>query len=232
MKILILSHSLIAGLYLTFFLLLTTLLFAKKTELFDSIREKVKILRMIVEAALLGTGIALLLQSGYSGQIWLWTKIGLVAVAIGVGIVGMKNKSIFFMVLATMILVYVYGVAETKSLTMKPKAVQAQEIFNQEMSKRDSQPTMMEGRPASSEPIDPAFIEGKSLYLVHCIQCHGADGSLGAGGAKKLEETLLTDAEISTLITNGSKGKMPDLPFLKAKQKEKIILYVRSFKEE
>ena len=220
MKILVLSHVLSAGLYLTFFIFLTTLLFARKRDLFDRVREKVKIPRMILEFFLLGTGIALLTQSAYTGDTWLWAKIALVAISIGIGVVGMKKKSIFFMVVATMILVYVYGVAETKSLTMKPKSKQVQERIDSETKKNED----------SSNPVDQAAIESKSLYMTYCVQCHGEDGAMGFSSAKNLQETVLTDSEISVLISKG-KGVMPGFPYLKDAEKGKIISYLRGFRK-
>jgi mono/diheme cytochrome c family protein len=51
-------------------------------------------------------------------------------------------------------------------------------------------------------------INAQDLYIVKCVDCHGADGKLGVAGAKNLAETKLTVDEVKKQITNG-KGAMP-----------------------
>ena len=55
--------------------------------------------------------------------------------------------------------------------------------------------------------------QGASLYTMHCAQCHGEDGKLGASGAKDLSASRLSDAQITTIIKNG-KGAMPSMKAL------------------
>lgn len=55
--------------------------------------------------------------------------------------------------------------------------------------------------------------QGASLYTMHCAQCHGEDGKLGASGAKDLSKSRLSDAQITTIIRNG-KGAMPSMKAL------------------
>jgi cytochrome c6 len=55
--------------------------------------------------------------------------------------------------------------------------------------------------------------QGASLYTMHCAQCHGEDGKLGASGAKDLSKSRLSDAHITTIIKNG-KGAMPSMKAL------------------
>jgi cytochrome c6 len=50
-------------------------------------------------------------------------------------------------------------------------------------------------------------INAQDLYMAKCVACHGADGKLGAAGAKNLAETKLTVEEVKKQITNG-KGAM------------------------
>jgi cytochrome c6 len=49
---------------------------------------------------------------------------------------------------------------------------------------------------------------GAEIYKTKCAMCHGADGNLGIGGAKKLTESQLDLAALKTQITKG-KGTMP-----------------------
>ncbi len=55
--------------------------------------------------------------------------------------------------------------------------------------------------------------QGASLYSMHCGQCHGEDGQLGASGAKNLSTSQLLDAQIVQIIKNG-KGAMPAMKAL------------------
>lgn len=55
--------------------------------------------------------------------------------------------------------------------------------------------------------------QGASLYSMHCAQCHGEDGKLGASGAKDLSKSSLSEAQISKIIENG-KGAMPPMKAL------------------
>lgn len=47
-----------------------------------------------------------------------------------------------------------------------------------------------------------------SIYESKCAICHGKDGNMGVGGAKKLSESTLDKASITLQITKG-KGAMP-----------------------
>lgn len=54
-------------------------------------------------------------------------------------------------------------------------------------------------------PADP-----KNLYILHCENCHGMDGTKGNSGAADLSVSKLTDAQIRQMILNGNdKGMMP-----------------------
>ena len=55
--------------------------------------------------------------------------------------------------------------------------------------------------------------QGASLFSMHCAQCHGEDGKLGASGAKDLSKSKLSDAQIIKLLKNG-KGAMPSMKAL------------------
>ncbi len=46
---------------------------------------------------------------------------------------------------------------------------------------------------------------GGELYSQKCTACHGSDGNLGIGGAKKISESTLSQEEREELISNGKK---------------------------
>jgi mono/diheme cytochrome c family protein len=68
-----------------------------------------------------------------------------------------------------------------------------------------------------------------SLYTMHCAQCHGEDGKLGASGAKDLSVSKLTDPQIRQIIKSG-KNAMPPMGALLETQ-ENIDLVIKHIKE-
>lgn len=72
---------------------------------------------------------------------------------------------------------------------------------------------------SKSEQTDELLVKetpaehGASLYSMHCAQCHGEDGNLGASGAKALGQSKLSDQKIIHIIKNG-KGAMPPMKAL------------------
>src|SRR5688572_11230298 len=52
---------------------------------------------------------------------------------------------------------------------------------------------------------DKKVYSGGELYTQRCTACHGSDGNLGIGGAKKISESTLTQEEREELIANGKK---------------------------
>ena len=67
-----------------------------------------------------------------------------------------------------------------------------------------------------------------SLYSMHCAQCHGEDGKLGASGAKDLSQSRLSDAAIIDIIKKG-KNAMPPMAAL-LENTENIELVVQHIK--
>jgi cytochrome c6 len=77
-----------------------------------------------------------------------------------------------------------------------------------------------------------------ALYKSKCAACHGADGTGSATGKKMGAHDFTTadvqgmsDAEISTIITNG-KNKMPKYgASLKPEDIKGLVAYIRTFKK-
>ena len=70
--------------------------------------------------------------------------------------------------------------------------------------------------------------QGASLYSMHCAQCNGEDGKLGASGAKDLSTSKLSDQDILHIIKKG-KGAMPSMKALLESDKN-INLVLRHIK--
>jgi len=77
-----------------------------------------------------------------------------------------------------------------------------------------------------------------ALYKSKCAACHGADGTGSATGKKMgaddfttAEVQRMSDAELSTIITNG-KNKMPAYgKSLKADDIKGLVAYIRTLKK-
>ena len=112
------THMLVVILFLILFIVKAFLLFLNKHETLQKVRNSTKILDIVFGVLILVTGGYLLsIHSGIPA--WLWVKIILVFVAIPLGIVGLKKHNKMLTSLAVIIFIYVYGIAETKSLTMR-----------------------------------------------------------------------------------------------------------------
>jgi mono/diheme cytochrome c family protein len=81
--------------------------------------------------------------------------------------------------------VYIYGVSETKSLTMK-KANYAE---------------------LASAGAEPALYASETIYINECSRCHGSEGDAQVYGASNLKVTLLNVQQTADVIRNG-RGKM------------------------
>lgn len=53
-----------------------------------------------------------------------------------------------------------------------------------------------------------APVNAQEVYIKRCATCHGSEGNLEMGGAKKIVNSTLTKQEIKNQILYG-KGKMP-----------------------
>ena len=47
---------------------------------------------------------------------------------------------------------------------------------------------------------------GEEVYVKHCKLCHGASGDLGLSGAANLKISVLNNAEVVTVVTEGRKA--------------------------
>lgn len=73
--------------------------------------------------------------------------------------------------------------------------------------------------------------DSKYLYTLKCASCHGHNGKLGAGGAKDLSLSRITDAEIKYIISNG-KAPMPSFKSnLSENEIEEVIKFVKNLRK-
>ncbi len=171
-------HLTVVIVFLLFMIFKTVLLLANRLELLDRIRSKTKVADMILGLLIVATGIYMMtLKSGIES--YLWIKLILVILAIPLGIVGLKRHKELLALLSVLIIVYIYGIAETQSYKFKRDPIEI----------------------SSSGDV------GKQVYTKLCVDCHGEDGKKGLYKAPDLTTSALSNEEKILRIQQG-KGLM------------------------
>lgn len=214
------THVLVVTLFLVFFALKALLLLLNKRETLDKVRSKTKVVDMILGTLILVTGGYLLFL--YSGGLpaYLIAKIVLVLLAIPLGVVGIKRGNKVLTVLSLLLFLYVYGIAETNSLTMSTNEPYAAARKNTTSDTPTPVTDAAETGAATKSQADAAKQEiiatmsqtqlanAKAIYTQVCATCHGEDGAKGLGGAALLTESELTLNDRKNVIEKG-RGLMP-----------------------
>lgn len=199
------THTLVVMLFVILYLVKTTLLMMDKNEMLRKFSAKTKVPEMIISFLFLATGIYLAINTGNRG-IWLWVKIGIVALSIPIAIIGFKRERKPMALLAMMCLVYAYGISETKSPTFK-KEVSKEEFKN------------------------VATVDlGNQIYEAKCKMCHGPDGKLGLSGAKDLTQSQLTPEQKIEIIRKGKNAMAAYETQLSDEQIKSVAEYVNNLK--
>jgi len=173
---------------LLFLLLLTSkvvLLVIGKNELLQKFRSKTKVLEIVLGTLVMITGFYLFFIRVHH-PVFLYGKIILVLVAIPLGIIGLKKEKWILAVLSLFIFIYVYGVAETKSLTFKRGKFDVAEAIKK-------------------APGNPSA--GDVIYQNLCVDCHGIDGKKGLFKAPDLSQSKLNPQQRFQQVKEG-KGIM------------------------
>ncbi|MBC5774282.1 SirB2 family protein [Pontibacter sp. KCTC 32443] len=207
------THVLVVILFLLLFTTKTVLLLLNKRDALTTLRNKTKVVEMILGTLILVTGGWMLFNySGIPG--WLITKVVLVLIAIPLGIVGLKRENKVLATLALLIFLYVYGVAETDSLTMKKETAESTTII--ETPETDAfetgDSTLSESEAAQEDIVaslnETALANAEKIFVQQCATCHGEDGAKGVSGAANLTESQLSLHDRKEVIAGG-RGLMP-----------------------
>ncbi len=178
------THTLVVTLFLIIYVIKTILLLSNKNDLLASFSKKTRIAEMIISVLFLLTGVYLATQLPFQGKYdyLFWIKIVMVFASIPLAVIGFKKSNKILAALSLLLITGAYGLAESYK---KKKAIPKDQVTNTEMA-----------------------MDGKSLYSANCTLCHGADGKLGAAGAKDLSATIGDVNTIKDIILHG-KGMMP-----------------------
>lgn len=206
------SHIIIVTAFLLFMLVKVILLFAAKAETVANFRSKTKVVDMVLGTLILVTGFYLMFSVGGHPPTYLMVKIVLVFLAIPLGIIGFKRSNKVLATLSLLLILYTYGISETKSLTFQ-KAKVVEVVQKEGMTE-----------------MEVILANGKNIYAVHCVQCHGEDGKLGLFNSGDLTESVLPQEEAINQITNGKGAMRAFNNQLTAEQIEQVAVYIQTLK--
>lgn len=220
-------HVTVVTVFLIFLIFKTILLTINKKELLAKVRNKTKVVESVLGALILITGIFILVKYADIRSYHLG-KIILMMLAIPLGIIGLKKEKKLFAWASVLVFVYIYGVAETKSLTFKPKydfeVATVNVKIDEALADDDTVKEVLENR---NEQLAQ---NGKIIYLQLCVQCHGDDGDKGLFKAPELSASRLAPEDRRAVIKNG-KGNMPHFRYLKTEELEAVALYLEKLRK-
>ncbi len=194
-------HRLTVILYFILILVLAMPLLLKKRNLFITFRAKAKWIRMAMDFLLLGTGVFLLIKSPVGTSAVMMVKYGLIILAMLLLVFGLKKYNYHFLLAGLLVWIYIYGVSKTHHIFLKPYSEQTANIT-----------------------------EGKELYNILCMRCHGEKGDAKFIKAADLRTSPRSDMEIKGIIKNGKK-LMPSFEYLSDEQIEALTRYVKELRK-
>jgi len=212
------THTLVVVLFVLLYLVKTILLFTSETKL-ATFSKRTKIAEVIISTLFLLTGVFLAFNAPSVGVgNWFWIKMIAVFASIPVAVIAFKRKIKPLALLALALMLYAYGVSETKS----PKMNKA-DYFSQ-LSGKGAMET------AQFDPMSDSYdivYHGQALYINNCVVCHGEDGALGAGGSKNLQMSMKDKGEMAAIILNGKNGMPAFKGYLSNEEVMATVAYVK-----
>lgn len=76
----------------------------------------------------------------------------------------------------------------------------------------------------TSLPQETSEEKGENLFILYCASCHGENGNLGSSGAKDLSKSILTEKEISEILTYGKNAMPPMSALLETKENQNLVI--------
>ena len=197
-------HVTLVVLFLGFFMVKLALLMLGKKDILNRIRSRFKIVDIILGTLILLTGVFLLtLKQNF--EFYMVTKIVLMLIAIPLGIVGMKRGRVALSLSSIIIFAYIYVVAETRSAKFKMSHIVIE--YDENISEIE---------------------QGKIIFNVLCVECHGQDGKKSLFNAPNLTSSKLSESEKRNVITNGRKVMPKYKDDLHEEEIEKLLKYIQT----
>lgn len=213
------SHTLVVVLFVLLYLIKTILLFTSESKL-AAFTKRTKIAEMVISTLFLVTGLYLAFNAPSVGVgSWFWIKMVAVFASIPVAVIAFKRKIKPLALLAMALMLYAYGVSETKSPKMNKADYFSQLAGPGKMATDQFDPM--------SDTYDIVY-HGQALYINNCVVCHGEDGALGAGGSKNLQLSMKDKNEMATIILNGKNGMPAFKGYLSNEEVMATVAYIKT----
>jgi mono/diheme cytochrome c family protein len=130
-------------------------------------------------------------------------KIVAVLASIPLAIVGFKKQKKALAVLAIVLIIAAYGLAE--------------------MSKMK--------KPSTASATIESSVNGHEIFTANCARCHGEDGKLGLMGSQDLSVSAMSLPEKTEVIKNGKGAMTPFAGMLSDEQIKAVAEYTESLKK-
>lgn len=241
-------HLLVVLVFLAFYTFKAALLLLNRSEQLRAVRARTRLADSLLGLLVLVSGSLLLAYYPGTTPGWLWLKLGLVLVLLPLAIAAMRRQHKPGVLLTLLGFFYVYGLAETGSLSLRQPATAASYAATPGLAEATATPdaeaparstddntsaaTMAAlaaaaDAPATAEAPDAALTAGKAIFTQHCAPCHGADGRLGLNGARDLTKSNLNATGRVYMVVNGSMSKK--MPSFKGQLTEAQIQQVVAY---
>lgn len=212
------THRLVVTLFLLIYLIKAILMLLDKKDSLAKFTKVTKIPEMVISFLFLATGIYLATQLE-SMETWFIAKLVAVFASIPLAIIGVKKEKKALLALAVVLLVYAYGVSETRS-----------PVFVKQVDETIVTDPAVEGYDIMKH--GQAVYEGKLGNYKACVVCHGKKGDLGAENATNLRLSELEVEHRMMIIRNGS-TLMPAYGMqLQDQDIKAVATYLDTFTEE
>ncbi len=204
--LIVLTHRILVSAFLLHYVWKGFLLISDRKDTLAAYTAKTRIAEMVVALGFMLTGIYLVIK-GPDLTLLQWAKIVVVFASIPVAIVGFKRGNKMLAVLAVVMLIAAYGMAEMAKAGFKKAKVDTSAVAG-----------------------DPVKV-GEVVYSSHCISCHGEHGDAMIAGAKNLKVTQLNDDQLKDIIHNGKPGtSMNAFKGLTDDQLNGVVAYIKTLK--
>jgi mono/diheme cytochrome c family protein len=205
MKAIYYTHLISVILFLITYLIKTVLLLANKEESLQKYTRITKVPEMIISFAFLVTGIYMITQIP-EVKSFMIMKLVAVALSIPLAVIGFKKRNKALAVVAMLLIIAAYGLAE--------------------MSKKQGLSQSSPAQPGA----EVAAPNGHDIFVRNCTSCHGEDGKLGLMGSPDLTVSALTTDERKEIVKNG-KGVMTGFAgILSEEEIEAVVKYTEQLK--
>ena len=206
------THKLVVILFILIYLIKAILLLSNNSNALAKFSKAIKIPEIIISVLFLITGITMVLQIADFTMLFT-IKLVVVVAAIPVAIIAFKKYSKPLAIVAILLLVGAYGLAEVNKARMGKRMVVEDVLTDPGNSFYDINS------------------HGAALFNAQCAVCHGSDGTLQLSGAKNLQVSQVDDQYIMDIINNG-KNTMPKMAGKYSNQEmAALVSYIKSLRK-